>query len=60
MFTVIGSVASLGNVIDFSDLMILSMAFPNIIGGLILAPKIKAELDKYWSQLQNNEFKVYK
>ena len=60
VFTVIGSVASLGNVIDFSDLMILSMAFPNIIGGLILAPKIKEELNRYWGKLQNNEFKVYK
>jgi Na+/alanine symporter len=36
------------------------MAFPNIIGGLILAPKIKEELNRYWGKLQNNEFKVYK
>ena len=29
---VLGSIASLGHVIDFSDMMILSCAFPNIIG----------------------------
>ena len=33
---VLGSVASLGNVIDFSDMMILSCGFPNIIGCLFL------------------------
>jgi len=60
VFVVLGSIASLGNVIDFSDLMILSMAFPNILGGIILAPKVKRHLDEYWGKLQRNEFKIYK
>ena len=30
VFIVIGSSASLGSVVDFSDMMILAMAFPNI------------------------------
>ena len=59
-FVVLGTVSSLGNVIDFSDLAILSMAFPNIIGGILLAGVVKKRLDKYWASYKNNEFKVYK
>ena len=59
-FVVLGTVSSLGNVIDFSDLAILSMAFPNIIGGVILAGMVKKRLDAYWKSYKNNEFKVYK
>ncbi len=59
-FVVIGCVSSLGNVIDFSDMMILSMAIPNIIGGVLLAPKVKEVLDDYWGKLQRQEFKIYK
>ena len=57
---ILGTVASLGNVIDFSDLMILSMAFPNIIGGLFLAGTVKDKLNDYWSRYQNNMFQVYR
>ncbi|MEE2961063.1 MAG: alanine/glycine:cation symporter family protein [Myxococcota bacterium] len=59
-FVVLGAIASLGNVIDFSDLMILSMAFPNIVGGLILAPKVKANLNDYWSRYEAGNFKIFK
>ena len=59
-FVVLGTVSSLGNVIDFSDLAILSMAFPNIIGGVILAGDVKKRLKNYWASYLNNEFKVYK
>ena len=57
---VLGSIASLGNVIDFSDMMILSCGFPNIIGCLFLLPILKTKLDKYWARYQANEFKTYK
>ena len=57
---VVGSVASLQNVIDFSDMMILSCAFPNIIGCIFLLPLLKEKLNKYWEKYQNKEFKVYK
>jgi len=59
-FVVLGTVMKLGNVLDFSDLMILSMAFPNIIGGIILAPKVKEALSEYWTKLKAGKFKVYK
>jgi AGCS family alanine or glycine:cation symporter len=51
-FVVIGSSASLGNVMEFSDMMILAMAFPNILGLYILAPEVKRDLTIYLSNLK--------
>jgi len=47
LFVVIGASISLGAVIDFSDAMIFAMVVPNMIGVVILSPKIKVELAKY-------------
>jgi len=58
-FIVLGAISSLENVISFSDLMILSMAFPNVIGGVILAPKVKSLLVDYWTRYRHNEFVTY-
>ena len=58
--TVLGAIASLGNVINFSDMMILSCAFPNIIGAIFLLPRLKIKLNDYWSRYEAGEFKVYK
>jgi AGCS family alanine or glycine:cation symporter len=51
-FVIIGSAASLGSVIDFSDAMIFAMMVPNMIGIVILSPKVKKELDKYLSAIK--------
>jgi alanine or glycine:cation symporter, AGCS family len=51
-----GSVFNLGPVLDFSDLMILGMAFPNILGLILLSGKVKAALDTYWAKLQAGDF----
>ena len=51
----IGSVASLGPVLGFSDLMILSMAFPNILGGLFLLGMVRRALKDYWSRHKSGE-----
>ena len=59
-FVFAGSVITLGNVIGFSDMMILGMAFPNILGGVLLSPQIKATLNEYWGRLQRGEMKVYR
>ncbi len=56
-FAFLGSVFSLGSVLDFSDLMILGMAFPNILGCLLLSGKVRAALDTYMSKLSSGEFK---
>ncbi|EAQ77594.1 alanine/glycine:cation symporter family protein [Blastopirellula marina] len=59
-FVFIGAVANLGAVIDFSDMMLLSMAFPNIVGVVLLAPKVKRALHEYWQKYKSGEFKKYK
>lgn len=60
IFIIIGSSSNLGSVIAFSDMMILSMAFPNIIGLLILLPEVKSEVEHYFKQLKSGEIKKYK
>jgi len=57
---ILGSIASLGSVIDFSDMMILSCAFPNIIGCMFLLPTVKKQLNDYWSRYRAGKFKTYK
>ena len=52
VFVVIGSAASLGSVIGFSDAMIFAMMVPNMVGLVILAPKVKKELNKYLSAIK--------
>jgi AGCS family alanine or glycine:cation symporter len=54
-FVVFGSVLKLGNVIDFSDLMILGMSFPNILGALLLSGKVSAELKSYWHRYKTGQ-----
>jgi len=55
VFIVIGSSVSLGAVLDFSDMMILSMALPNIIGLLILSGEVRKDLKEYWHKYKNGE-----
>ncbi len=57
---VVGASSELGAVLDFSDMMILSMAFPNIIGLLILAPEVKRDLKEYFLKLKSGEIKRFK
>ncbi len=54
-FIIVGSSSKKGAVMDFSDLMILAMAVPNILALYILLPKAKEELNKYWDKV--NEYK---
>lgn len=52
VFTIIGAAASLGSVIDFSDAMIFAMMVPNIIGLILLSPKVREELSKYMKAIK--------
>lgn len=52
LFVVVGASISLGAVIDFSDAMIFAMVFPNVIGLIILAPKVKQELSKFLTAIK--------
>ncbi|MCF8228553.1 MAG: alanine:cation symporter family protein [Bacteroidales bacterium] len=54
---VIGSASSLRSVMDFSDMMVLCMAFPNIIGLLIMAPEVKKDLNLYWEKIRSGTIK---
>ncbi len=54
-FVVFGSVLKLGNVIDFSDLMILGMSFPNILGALLLSGKVSDALKDYWGRYKSGQ-----
>ena len=55
VFVVLGSILNLGNVIGFSDLMVLGMAFPNIIGLVMLSRKVGAALDDYWKRYTSGQ-----
>jgi len=58
LFVVLGSVMSATNVLDLSDLMILGMAFPNILGVVLLSGLVKRDLDEYWNKLKAGELDV--
>lgn len=54
--TFLGSIISATNVLDLSDLMILGMAVPNIIGLVLLAPKVRRDLNEYWRLYKAGDF----
>jgi AGCS family alanine or glycine:cation symporter len=54
-FVILGSVLKLGNVIDFSDLMILGMSFPNILGAVLLSGQVRAALNTYWGRYTSGQ-----
>ena len=60
LFIIIGSSVKLGAVLDFSDMMILAMAFPNIIGLLILSKEVRIDLDDYHSRIKSGVIKRFK
>jgi AGCS family alanine or glycine:cation symporter len=53
VFTWLGAVFAAQAVVDFGDLMILGMSFPNLIGVILLSGKIKADLDDYRARLRS-------
>ena len=55
MFVVIGSVTSASNILDFSDLLILAMAFPNFIGLYLLHGKVREAIRDYVAKLRSGE-----
>ncbi|MDQ3520880.1 MAG: alanine:cation symporter family protein, partial [Gemmatimonadota bacterium] len=59
VFVFLGSIITSTNVLDFGDLMILGMAFPNVLGVVILSGNVKRELNAYWAMKQRGELRVY-
>ena len=60
LFIVVGSSVSLGAVIDFSDMMILAMAFPNILGLYLMSGEVRADLRDYMSRIKSGAIKKFK
>lgn len=59
VFVVIGASVGLGAVLAFSDMLILTMSFPNIIGLYILSGEVKKDLKEYNRKLKAGKlFKV--
>lgn len=60
VFIVIGSASSLDNVMTFSDLMVLGMAFPNILGLVFLSGEVREDMKDYMSRVKSGIIKKYK
>jgi len=54
-FIILASIVSAGNILDFSDLLLLSMAFPNFLALYMLQGKIAAGLNVYMAKLRSGE-----
>jgi AGCS family alanine or glycine:cation symporter len=59
-FIIVGATNTLNDVLNFSDIMILSMAFPNIVGSVILAPTVWAKVRDYLQRYQSGSMKTYR
>ena len=55
VFVVVGASVSLGAVLEFSDMMILAMSFPNIIGLYIMSGEVRKDLREYSRKLKAGE-----
>lgn len=60
MMVIVGASSSLGVVLTFSDMMILSMAVPNIIGLFIMSSEVKIDLKDYLARIKSGDIKRYK
>jgi len=56
----LGPFFTLGNVLDFSDYSLLSMAFPNIIGMILLSGIVTAKTRDYVQRLRSGKMQVIK
>lgn len=52
---IVGASTNLGAAIDFTDAMFLSIAIPNILGLLLLAPLVKKDLKAYLAKLHKQK-----
>ena len=59
LFAWLGAIFEANAVIDFGDMMILGMAFPNLVGVIMLSGVVKRELDRYLERLEGGEFRRY-
>ncbi|MCK9310894.1 MAG: alanine:cation symporter family protein [Bacteroidales bacterium] len=55
MVIIVGTTTSLTTIIDFSDMLVLCMSVPNILGLYILAPVLKKEMKAYNRALKSDK-----
>ena len=55
IFTFLGSIVTATNILDFSDLMILGMALPNVLGVILLSGLVSRDLKEYTGMLSRGE-----
>ncbi len=53
IFIVLATLGSAGNILDFSDLLLLAMALPNFVGLYILQDKVAQALAEYKEKMRN-------
>ncbi|PRX46268.1 alanine/glycine:cation symporter family protein [Salegentibacter salegens] len=58
LFVVLGASTSLGAVLSFSDMMILAMSFPNIIGLYIMSSEVRQDMKIYLDKLKAGEIYI--
>jgi AGCS family alanine or glycine:cation symporter len=56
IFVFLGSISSPSNILNFSDLMILSMALPNILGLYLMHGKVRDALHTYMVKYRRGDF----
>ncbi|MGW5649653.1 alanine/glycine:cation symporter family protein [Saccharopolyspora sp. NPDC003752] len=59
LFTVVGSVLTLGSVLNFADAVLFALALFNIIGLYIMVPVVKRELASYREKLRTGEVRKF-
>ncbi len=59
VFVFLGSIITASNILNFGDLMILSMGFPNILGLVLLSGAVKTRLDSYMADLRGGKMQRY-
>lgn len=59
LIIILGPILSLQNVVEFADLMLLSMAFPNILGMIYLSKTVKDKVEDYITRYKAGEMKTF-
>lgn len=54
---IIAPILSLSAILEFADILLLTLAFPNIIGSAIISSKIKPMVEDYFHRLASGEMK---
>ncbi len=57
LIIIVGSSASMGNAVDFSDASLFAMALPNLIGVYLMIPIVKGELKSFMEHVKSEDAK---